>query len=104
MSTFKDIVVCKFAGCNQIYNDARILPCGNRTCFAHIEAMTLKSDRINTAQRALKCHFCEEIHTFPDDGKEFPVDTIILLLLSMEHCKEHVAAKKSFNELTRVRV
>ena len=32
MSTFKDVVVCKFAGCNQVYNDARILPCGKRTC------------------------------------------------------------------------
>ena len=30
----KDLVVCKFTGCNQIFDDARFLPCGKRTCAA----------------------------------------------------------------------
>ena len=48
MSVLKEIVVCKFAGCNQVYNDPRFLPCGNRTCPAHIEAMMVKSDDIKS--------------------------------------------------------
>ena len=103
MSIFKEIVVCKFAGCNQIYDDARILPCGNRTCAAHIESMMAKSDEINSDNRKMiRCHFCQKIHSFPDDEEEFPVDTKISLFLTMKHCDEHEAAKKSFNELTHL--
>ena len=102
MSVLKEIVVCKFAGCNQVYNDARILPCGNRTCAAHIEAMMVKSDGINSANgKMLKCHFCEKIHNFPDDGGEFLVDRNIPLLLSMKHSNQHDAAKKSFKAVTQ---
>ena len=95
-------VVCKFAGCNQIYNDARILPCGKRTCAAHIEMMMAKFDDMECDRQMLKCHFCEEIHSFPENGKEFPVDDYIPLLLSRSYSGEHEAAKTSFNELTQL--
>ena len=102
---FKDVVVCKFAGCNQVFNDARILPCGNRTCAAHIDAMMLKSDDEETLKGnriMIKCHFCQKIHNFPDDGEEFPVDRNIPLLLSMKYCNQHEAAKKSFGKVTKL--
>ena len=101
MSMLKELVVCKFAGCNQVYNDARFLPCGNRTCAAHIDAMMLKSDDMNSNPRMIKCHFCEKIHAFPDDGGEFPVDSNIPMLLSMTYGSEHEAAKRSFNDVKR---
>ena len=101
MSMLKEIVVCKFAGCNQVYNDARILPCGDRTCAAHIDSMMVKSDHDNDG-KMIKCHFCEEIHGVPDNNKGFPVDKNIPLLLSMKYCTEHEAAKKSFNEVTKL--
>ena len=104
MSMFKEIVVCKFAGCNQVFNDPRFLPCGNRTCAAHINAMMVRSDHgINSSDRKMiKCHFCKETHVFPDDGKGFPVDRNIPLLLSMKYCNQHETAKKSFNEVTQL--
>ena len=103
MSVLKEIVVCKFAGCKQVFNDARILPCGNRTCAAHIEAMMVKSDGINSGNcRMIKCQFCEKIHSFPDDGGEFLVDRNIPLLLTMKYCTEHDAAKKSFSSVTQL--
>ena len=99
----KELVVCKFAGCNKVYNDARFLPCGNRTCASHVDAMLVKSDDINSDDRKMiKCHFCEEIHSFPDNGKEFPVDNYVQMLLNMKYCTEHEAAKKSFNEVTQL--
>ena len=100
---FKDVVVCKFAGCNQVFNDARILPCGNRTCAAHIDAMTVKSNGTSSEDRKMiKCHFCEEIHKLPKSGKGFLVDSNIPLLINMKYCNEHETAKKSFNELTQL--
>ena len=97
------MVVCTFAGCKKVYNDARFLPCGNRTCAAHIEAMMLKSNNIKSGDRKMiKCHFCEKIHTFPDDADEFPVDRIIPMLLNIKHGTEHDAAKKSFNDVTNL--
>ena len=103
MSMMKDVVVCKFAGCSQVYNDARLLPCGNRTCAAHIDEMALKSDGTHTAKpTTIRCTFCADMHTFPENGKGFPADAIIPLILSMKHCKEHSAAKKSFDELTQL--
>ena len=50
----------------------------------------------------IKCHFCEEVHSFPDTGKGFPIDRNIPLLLSMKHCTEHEAAKKSFSSVTQL--
>ena len=95
----KDLVVCKFKGCNKVFNDPRFLPCGKRTCAAHIDTMLVKSG--DTPM--IKCHFCKEIHAIPESsGKGFPVDENISLLLDMKHCKEHSAAKKSFNELTQL--
>ena len=91
MSIFKEIVVCKFAGCYQIYNDPRILPCGKRTCAAHIESMMVKSDEMNSNRKRIKCFFCGEIHDFPDNDKGFQVDENIPLLLTMKHCNEHEA-------------
>ena len=99
----KELVVCKFAGCNQVLNDARFLPCGKRTCAAHIETMVIKSDDMSSANRQMiKCHFCEEIHSFPENGKGFPVDEHILELLSMSYSIEHDAAKKSFNKVRQL--
>ena len=97
-----DLVVCKFAGCGQVYIDPRILPCGKRTCAVHIEAMMVTSDNCIIDIEVIKCHFCEEIHTLPDSGKDFPVDENIHILLNMKHCSEHDAAKQSFNELTQM--
>ena len=55
------------------------------------------------AQRQLiKCHFCEEIHSFPDNGKGFPVDEHIPELLSLSYSFDHDAAKKSFNEVSQL--
>ena len=98
------MVVCKFAGCNQIYNDARILPCGKRTCAAHIDDMMVKfncTGASNDDRKMLKCHFCEEIHSFPENGKEFPVDEYVPLLLNFKFNYEHDGAKTSFNEVTK---
>ena len=102
MSRFKDAVVCKFAGCNRVYNDPRILPCAHRLCAAHIEAIALQSDGIHSASDMIKCPFCAEMHTFPENGRGFPVDAIIPLILGMKHSREHSAAKKSFDELTQL--
>ena len=99
MSLLKDVVVCKFAGCNQVYNDPRFLPCGHRTCAAHIDAMIIKGD---DDKRMIKCHFCEEIHSFPENSKGFPVDSNIPLLINLKYCDEHDAAKKSFNDVTQL--
>ena len=100
--SMKELVVCKYTGCKRVYVDARILPCGKRTCAAHIDAMKLKDDAANVAGKMIKCHFCERIHRFPDDADgEFPPDENIPLLLSMKHSDEHEAAKKSFYEVTR---
>ena len=99
---FKEVVVCKFSDCNQVYNDPRFLPCGNRTCAAHIEAMMLKSDD-ECDRKMIKCHFCQQIHVFPDEGDgQFPVDRNIPLLLSMKYCNQHEAAKKSFGKVTKL--
>ena len=101
--SLKELVVCKFAGCNQVFNDARFLPCGKRTCAAHIEAMTLKNDAIHSDfKEMIKCHFCEQIHIFPEDGKGFPVDEHIPRLLSMSYSIEHEAATKSFTAVTQL--
>ena len=102
MSIFKEIVVCKFTGCNQVYNDPRFLPCGKRTCAAHIETMIVQGDEMSSDKNMIKCHFCQKIHYFPDDSENFPVDENIPLLLKMKHCNEHEAAKKSFNKLTQL--
>ena len=97
------MVVCKFAGCNQVYNDARFLPCGKRTCAAHIEAMAVHSEDMSSAhRRTIKCHFCDEIHSFPENGKGFPVDDYIPQLLNMKNWDEHYAAKQRFNEVTQL--
>ena len=103
MSLFKDVVVCKYSGCNQIYNDPRILPCGHRTCAAHIDQMIVKRYDIKSGDREMiKCHFCEEIHSFPENSTSFPVDRNIPLLINLKYCNEHEKAKKSFNEMTQL--
>ena len=98
--SLKELVVCKFDGCNQVYTDPRILPCGKRTCVAHIEEMMMKQDDTGS-DRKLKCHFCHKIHMICS-GEELPADENIPLLLNTKHCKEHEAAKKSFNALTQL--
>ena len=101
--SINDWVVCNYVGCNKIFNDARILPCGKRTCAAHIEDMLVQMDGLgNNERKMLKCHFCKKIHSLPEDGDEFPVDEYIPLLLSRSHCGKHEAAKKSFNEVTQL--
>ena len=103
MNCFKEVVVCKFTGCNQVFNDPRILSCGKRTCAAHIDEMMVESDNdINSERKMIKCHFCDEIHSFPKNGKGFPVDENIHLLLNGMCGKEHSAAKKNFNEVTQL--
>ena len=92
----KKLVVCKFAGCNQLYNDPRILPCGKRTCAAHIDEMVVNCDR-----KMIKCHFCEENHSFPVNGKGFPVDECMPHLLRISYSSEHQTAKKRLDETTQ---
>ena len=101
MSCLKEVVVCKYVGCNQVYNDARILPCGKRTCAAHIEEMMVKNDE-NNSERKIKCNFCKKIHSFPDDSDEFPVDENIPMLLNIKYSREHSAAKKCFSKVTQL--
>ena len=100
--SIKELVVCKFKGCTRVYNDARILPCGNRTCATHIKEMILTTAKTDADTKMLKCHFCQTIHNIPDDGKGFPVDNYIPHLLNMSYSCEHDAAKKSFNEVTHL--
>ena len=104
MYCLKDVVVCKFASCNQVYNDARILPCGKRTCTTHIDEMIVTSDdgNNNFDRKMLKCFFCQKTHSFPDDSDEFPVDENIPILLNIKYSREHSAAKKCFNEVTQL--
>ena len=102
--SLKDVVVCKFEGCNQIYKDARILPCGNRTCVEHIATMQADVDDTDMAKRMIKCHFCLKMHNMDEDSGEdmFPADTLIPFLLNMRHCGEHEAAKKRYAELSQM--
>ena len=102
MSMLKDLVVCKYVGCNQVYNDARILPCGKRTCAAHIDEMVIESDNMDSNGRMIKCRLCDGLHSFPEYDKEFPVDEYIPQLLSMRYSSEHDATKKSFNDVTQL--
>ena len=101
--SLKALVVCKFDGCGQIYDDPRILPCGNRSCAAHIDEMLMKQDERGTnTDRKIKCHFCHKIHNCSgasEVGGGFPLDENIPLLLSMKHSEQHEAATKSFAEL-----
>ena len=101
--SMKELVVCKFTGCNQVYTDPRFLPCGKRTCAAHIESMLVKrDDELGHDRKMIKCHFCQKIHHFPDDGDEFPRDENIHELLNIRYSFEHDAAKKSFNEAAQL--
>ena len=98
--SLKEVVMCTFTGCNQIYNEALILPCGNRTCAAHIDAMMVKRDAVDHDKEMIKCHFCDEIHSFPDNGDGFPVDSSMPLLFNIKYCTAHDAAKKSFKAVS----
>ena len=100
--SMKELVVCKFAGCNQVYTDPRILPCGRKTCAAHIETMLVSGDDIANDRKMIMCHFCEKTHNFPEDASEFPVDGFITMLLNVKNGSEHEAAKKSFNDVTHL--
>ena len=66
--------------------------------------MTVKSDggNNNFDRKLLKCHFCEEIHSFPDNGQGFLIDRNVPLLLNIMYGKEHSAAKKNFNEVAQL--
>ena len=100
--SIKELVVCKFKDCKQVYNDVRTLPCGNRTCATHIKEMIQTTAKTDADRKMLKCYFCQTIHNIPDDGKGFPVDNYIPHLLNMSYSCEHDAAKKSFNEMTHL--
>ena len=91
----------------ELYDDARILPCGKRTCAAHIGKMIVPSNSSsnnnnnnhNSLRKRIKCHFCEEIHNFPENAdNEFPVDKSLVLLLESMYGREHCVAKKKYNE------
>ena len=102
--SMKKLVVCKFAECGQVYNDPRILPCGKRTCAAHIGEMVVNCDSdmaMDCDRKMIKCHFCEEIHSFPENGKGFPVDEHIPHLLRISYSFEHQTANKRLDELTQ---
>ena len=102
--SMKDLLVCKFKGCKRVFEDARILPCGKRTCAIHIEEMRLKNDTVSNSKstKVIMCNFCQKIHNCPDDGAEFPVDEYVPQLLSMSYSCEHDAAKKSFTAVSQL--
>ena len=100
--SLKELVVCKFDGCNQVFNDPRILPCGNRTCAAHIDEMMISHEGVNSDSRMIKCQLCHKIHTVPEDSDGFLVDKNISLLLNMKHSGEHDTAKENFNEVKQL--
>ena len=121
----KELLVCKYDGCNSVFSDARILPCGHRTCAEHIDDMWMKVDDCGGAatdadsgiasaaaasgrrrrHQKLKCHFCHKIHVVCQDEEadetdgSFPRDTYVAYLLSMEHGSEHSQAKRKLAEL-----
>ena len=105
MSCVQNILTCKFAGCKELYDDARILPCGKRTCAAHIldEMIVTSDENNNNAERKMiKCHFCEEMHSLPEHGNGFPVDTNLALLLMSMYGRGHVEAKNNYKKATQL--
>ena len=65
--------------------------------------MMVKSEDINSEDRQMiKCHFCEEIQAFLDNGRGFPVDKRIPLLLNIKHCTENETAKMSFKDVAQL--
>ena len=96
--SLKELLVCSYDHCNSIYEDARILPCGNRTCAKHIDDMLLKTLDGNEAVVHLKCYFCNEIHSLPN-AQQFPRDKYVEQLLSIDHGHEHKLAKRQLNDL-----
>ena len=103
MHSLLEVVVCRFEGCNDVFKDARILPCGNTTCFQHIAAMlksTSENDNGGSRSLLVECRFCGRTHALDEAGPGgLPVDTKVAFLLSMRHTDEHEAAKRSLAEL-----
>ena len=119
--TLEALLVCRYAGCrNGVYKDARILPCLNRTCSEHIEAMRivnndrgaddeveddfvlLKEHNIrNKPTRVathIRCYFCAETH---ECVGEYPRDpTVDHLLQNANFGDQHTAAKSKWREVT----
>ena len=95
--SLKELLVCTFAGCtNGIYKDARLMPCGARTCAEHVEQMLITFDE----QTMIKCCFCAKIHLVPRDEDGFPRDVFVPHLLSMDHGKAHQQAKQMLDAVT----
>ena len=98
--SLKELVVCKYDGCNKIYEDVRILPCGHRTCGEHIDAMLIRDDTAADAGR-IQCYFCKDMHALPEsNGGSFPSDAYVPYLLGLRYCGEHEVAKKKFADLS----
>ena len=95
-------VVCTYAGCYRVYRDARILPCGNRTCAEHVDDMLVKMEASSRATEGVKlnCHFCSKVHTLED--AQLPVDTHMSFILSATHYDERELAASKLAELRRL--
>ena len=64
--------------------------------------MVKNDEKKNSDRKIIKCHFCQEIHSFPENAKGFPVDEYIPKLLNLRHSIKHDSAKRSFNDLTQL--
>ncbi len=42
--SLKELVLCNYKSCNQIFEECVFLPCGNRTCKKHIQEMKAKNE------------------------------------------------------------
>jgi hypothetical protein len=64
--------------CEEIYDDPKILPCGETICMKCIPKMIEKYNLTNVSH--LKCLFCKKIHEIPKSG--FPSNKIVVNLIN----------------------
>ena len=64
--------------CEEIYEDPKILPCGETICQKCIPKMIEKYNLTNVSH--LKCSFCKKIHEIPKSG--FPSNKIVVSLIN----------------------
>ena len=121
--TLERVLACRYPGCrNGVYKDARILPCLNRTCSEHIEAMRIVNNDCGAdeevendfvllkglsisnnkeptrAPTQIRCYFCAETH---ECLGEYPRDLIIdHLFHNVNFGDQHTAAKSKWREVT----
>jgi hypothetical protein len=63
-------LVCKFDGCNLIYENPAILLCGSWLCKHHLEKLDEK----------FKCYFCDKEHETPENG--FSINKLMIEMIN----------------------